>query len=220
MTPASPFPEQPPENSPEPRPRTELRASDADREAVAERLREAAGDGRIDLDELAERLDRTFAAKTYGELEPVLSDLPGEDGARPAGPPSRPVQQQPEQPLVVRGGWGGMEQVGHWTAPGQIIAHGGVGSVTLDFTAADLRWRETDVLVHGDVGGIKIIVPEGWAVDVAAVDPGLGGVKNKVTLAPDPGAPLLRVTGSAGIGGLVVRYRNRWEKRKLRHKQP
>ena len=60
-----------------------LRASDADRERVAERLREHAGAGRLNMDELAERLETVFAARTLGELEPPLADLPGTERRRP-----------------------------------------------------------------------------------------------------------------------------------------
>jgi hypothetical protein len=49
--------------------RATLRASDADREQVAERLRHAAGEGRILAEELEERLEAVFSARTYGELE-------------------------------------------------------------------------------------------------------------------------------------------------------
>jgi hypothetical protein len=59
-----------------------LRASDADRDRVAEQLRQAAGDGRLSIAELQDRLDALYAAKTYGELEPVVADLP--DAGRPA----------------------------------------------------------------------------------------------------------------------------------------
>ena len=53
-----------------------LRASDADRDAVAERLRQAAVEGRLEPDELEERLHTALRARTYGELDPLLSDLP------------------------------------------------------------------------------------------------------------------------------------------------
>ncbi|MDR7322881.1 MULTISPECIES: DUF1707 SHOCT-like domain-containing protein [Catenuloplanes] len=56
--------------------REEMRAADADREAVAERLRVALGEGRLDLAEFDERLGRAYAAKTYGELDGLLNDLP------------------------------------------------------------------------------------------------------------------------------------------------
>jgi hypothetical protein len=53
-----------------------VRMGDADREAVAAQLREHYADGRLTLDELNERLDQTFAAKTKADLDVVLRDLP------------------------------------------------------------------------------------------------------------------------------------------------
>ena len=53
-----------------------LRASDADRETVTERLRQAAGEGRLEPEELEDRLHATLRARTYGELDLVLADLP------------------------------------------------------------------------------------------------------------------------------------------------
>lgn len=58
-------------------PRDQLRAADADRETVAERLRHAVDEGRLDLHEYDERLGQAYAAKTYGELDRLLVDLPG-----------------------------------------------------------------------------------------------------------------------------------------------
>jgi hypothetical protein len=52
------------------------RASDSEREATADRLRVAAGDGRLDHDELEERLEAAYAARTRGELEALTADLP------------------------------------------------------------------------------------------------------------------------------------------------
>ena len=53
-----------------------LRASDADREAVTERLRAAAVEGRLEAWELEERVGRALSARTYGELDRLLRDLP------------------------------------------------------------------------------------------------------------------------------------------------
>lgn len=53
-----------------------MRAADADRQVVADRLSLALSEGRLDLHEYDERLQRTYAAKTYGELDALLSDLP------------------------------------------------------------------------------------------------------------------------------------------------
>lgn len=66
--------------------RSAIRASDADREYVAERLRDAAAEGRIMADELEHRLGATFSARTYGELNAVLADLPREHQANHAAP--------------------------------------------------------------------------------------------------------------------------------------
>ena len=53
-----------------------LRAADSDREAVTERLREAAAEGRLEPDELEDRVHTALRARTYGELECVVADLP------------------------------------------------------------------------------------------------------------------------------------------------
>jgi len=62
-----------------------LRASDADRDATADRLRQHHTDGRLDQDEFQERLDRCFAAKTVGELAELTRDLPADPARRGAG---------------------------------------------------------------------------------------------------------------------------------------
>jgi hypothetical protein len=59
-----------------------VRVGDADREAVAAQLREHFADGRLTLDELNERLDQAFAAKTRTDLNTVMRDLP--QAVRPA----------------------------------------------------------------------------------------------------------------------------------------
>jgi DUF1707 SHOCT-like domain len=71
--------------------RSSLRASDADREYIAERLRNAAAEGRILAEELEHRLEATFTARTYGELNAVVADLPREPprGGRPGRIPLR-----------------------------------------------------------------------------------------------------------------------------------
>lgn len=60
-----------------------VRASDADREKVVDQLRLAMNEGRLSLHEFDERLQRVYAAKTYGELTPLLSDLPAQRNSRP-----------------------------------------------------------------------------------------------------------------------------------------
>jgi Domain of unknown function (DUF1707) len=62
-----------------------LRASDAERDATADRLRQHHTDGRLDQDEFQERLDRCFAAKTVAELAELTRDLPDDPARHRAG---------------------------------------------------------------------------------------------------------------------------------------
>jgi Domain of unknown function (DUF1707) len=57
--------------------RAAVRASDADRERVAERLRQAAAEGRLLTEELEQRLEAALSARTYGQLSAIVADLPG-----------------------------------------------------------------------------------------------------------------------------------------------
>ena len=56
-----------------------LRAADADREQIAERLRTSHAEGRLDLAEFQQRLERCYEAKTVGELDELVTDLPRPD---------------------------------------------------------------------------------------------------------------------------------------------
>jgi hypothetical protein len=73
-----------------------MRASDADRERTATLLREHHAEGRLTAEEFSDRVDRALAAKTIGELDALVADLPGIDlyrlpaaGIRPAPPGAR-----------------------------------------------------------------------------------------------------------------------------------
>src|SRR3954471_19777615 len=67
----------------------EIRASDAEREYVVDVLRTHCSEGRIDLDEFSERINRVYAARTIGELNDITADLPV------------PATIDPEQPVEV-----------------------------------------------------------------------------------------------------------------------
>ena len=56
-----------------------LRASDADRERIAERLRNGHAEGRLDTAEFQERLERCYEAKTFGQLDALVRDLPRQE---------------------------------------------------------------------------------------------------------------------------------------------
>jgi hypothetical protein len=171
---------------------------------VVEQLRDAAAEGRIDLDELDSRLEQALTSKTYAELAVLTADLP-----RLNSPESQP-------PLELKGGmYGASRGPGRWEVPGHVIARGGVGGVKVDFTRVECRLTEVAVEAYGETSGVTIVVPDGWAADTSGMDPGVGGLTDKTTPDRLPGTPLIRLTGSGGMAGVVIRHPNRRERRKL-----
>lgn len=173
-----------------------LRASDADRHRAAELLRDAVGDGRLGLDELDERLERVYAAKTHTELAPVVADLG----------PVAPARDADVDPLVLETRSGSLEQNGYWVVPQRVTARCTSGSVTVDFTQAHCPHPEVVVEASATSGTVTVIVPRGWAVRIESAHVGMGQIKNKATDPPQPGKPLVRVRGTVRSGSVRVRY--------------
>jgi len=86
-----------------------MRAADADRQAIADRLKKALDEGRLDLHEYDERLQKTYTAKTYGDLTGLIDDLPGpvplqQSQVQPFQEAS-PLAAQPEQSRRGMASW-------------------------------------------------------------------------------------------------------------------
>jgi len=95
----------------------DLRASDADREAVAKRLHAAGADGRLDPQELEERLEQCYAAKTFGELDRLTADLGPAPAPAPAAAPA-PAPAGGDQQM----GWGNWKvRWGSWAATSVLL---------------------------------------------------------------------------------------------------
>ena len=184
----------------------ELRASDADREHTAELLRRAAGEGRLTVDELDERLDAAFAARTRADLQRLVADLPAADdaGAAAAG-----------RPLPVVPGEGGTRRLisimsghdrrGHWRVAPKVININFWGGSDLDFNDAELSAPSTEVRIISIMGGADVWVPEGLEVEVSQFAL-MGG--NDVRLGPGrpaPGGPVLHLRLFSIWGGTHVR---------------
>jgi hypothetical protein len=186
-----------------------LRASDADRDRVAEVLRAAAADGRLGLDELDERLERLYAAKTYGELVPVVEDLP--DVPRLGSPlevtPKRDVAQRvggAPTSRVAKAIFGGVSRRGQWVVPAHYRVKAVFGGVDLDLREARLESAEVTIESKAVFGGVSIVVPPDVTVimEGTGVFGGFGGDAEDVQ--PPAGAPVVRVTGKAVFGGVAV----------------
>ncbi|OLT24571.1 hypothetical protein BJF79_45060, partial [Actinomadura sp. CNU-125] len=147
----------------------EMRASDADRDQVAQILRDAAGDGRLTLAELDERLDAVYAAKTYSELQPLTRDLPAPGGAA-APPPTgavdyRPVDGAPTWKTGI-GIMSGFRRSGVWNAPRRFSSFTWWGGGKIDLREA--RFTEGELTIHAwaIMGGVEVIVPDDLTVHV------------------------------------------------------
>ncbi len=182
---------------------------------MAERLREAAAEGRLTLSELDDRIEALYAAKTYGDLEIVVDDLPGVLEHRPVVAPARhiDVAQVSGEPRV--GGtagarstkvvFSGAQRRGRWVVPNQYRVMAVFGGAELDLTDAQLESRDVDIEIKAVFGGAVVIVPP----DVRVVVEGngvFGGFADEAsTHQPPPGAPVVRIGGKAVFGGVAVK---------------
>jgi hypothetical protein len=182
------------------------RASDAEREAVVARLRNAAAEGRLTIDELDDRIDAAYAAKTRAELEPLTADLPNTPmatatTATPAagGPPARAMSS------VVIGILGGGDRKGRWRVPARMTVVNVMGGADLDLREAVLEAPEVEISVWSLMGGSDVIVPEGVHVELEGFAL-LGHNRLRLEGPPAPeGAPVVRVRAWSLMGGTDVR---------------
>jgi hypothetical protein len=137
--------------------RPALRVSDADREKVAVALREHTVAGRLTLDEFAERIERTYAARTDADLEALTADLPAV-GERPA------PRGKPKRFLGVV--FGGSERAGRWRVARQFFCFTMFGGADLDLRQAEINGPEVTITAFTMWGGVDVYVPEGVDVDL------------------------------------------------------
>ena len=199
-------------NLPQPADRRHLRVSDADREQAAELLRQAAGDGRITFDELDQRLDAAYAARTYGDLSEVTADLPASGEPRPGAlamaPGTFPAARLGGEPGsgVSIAILGGVDRGGAWVVPPRHSVVAILGGVQLDLREARFSQREVTIDVFTLMGGVDITVGEDVEVDVSGVGI-MGGFDHRATGPGLPGSPRVRVVGLALMGGVNVQRR-------------
>ncbi|WP_075019898.1 DUF1707 domain-containing protein [Actinomadura madurae] len=209
------LPEQPSGPEPPARPSPAgMRASDADRDQVADRLREALAEGRITPEEHAERIDAVYNAKTYAELEPVLSDLPGEQAPGPRvdlRKEPRPAAPPPSQSPNLVAIFSGVERKGRWLVEPTTNVSCVFGGADLDFRQAVLSQGEVTVNVTCVFGGVTMIVPPGVRV-VGSNVAIFGGNDLPEDDTTDPDAPVIRLTGMLLFGGVTVTRRAVGEK--------
>jgi len=188
---------------------SQLRISDQDRHRVAEVLREAAGEGRIDLDELDQRLDATYAARTYADLVPITLDLPATPAthlpSRPAAPTPSPVVPGPaeERHLAILGG---LDRKGVWVVPQHLHVVAFMGGADLDLRQAQFAAREVTITINAVMGGADITVnPQTHVVmEGVGILGGYSGPSDSVPAELTESSPVVRIKGFALMGGVSV----------------
>ncbi|GHI07369.1 hypothetical protein AQI88_20715 [Streptomyces cellostaticus] len=209
----------------------DLRASDADRERVAEVLRDAVAEGRLDMEEFEERLEAVYKARTYGELTPITRDLPAAGAATPT--PVSFVKASAES-----GGWAsrvvggegsssggiailsGFERKGRWTVPKRFSCFAFMGGGEIDLREANFADHEVEINCVAVMGGVQVVVPPGVEVVVRGIGI-MGGFEHPRDDGPaEPGAPRVIIGGIAFWGGVgVERKVTRAEQKRLKEQR-
>ena len=188
---------------------TRLRISDAERHQVAEILREAAGEGRLDLDELDQRLEATYAARTYADLVPITLDLPAHPHQRPV-----PAKAAAASPDVVPGAdreshfaiLSGLSRKGVWVVPKQMTILALMGGAELDLRRAKFAAPEVVITINAVMGGAQVIVGPSTRVQMegTGIMGGYSGPSGLVDATLDESSPMVRIKGVAIWGGVSV----------------
>ncbi len=178
-----------------------IRASDAERERVAETLSEAVGAGRLTLEEFTQRVDEVYRTTTRGELERFTADLPAE-GRGPAASPERARGQKRWKLAIL----GGSDYKGRWRVPAKIGFFAFLGGSTIDLCEAELQSGEVEITLVSVLGGSDVVVPKGVRVEVDSTDL-LGGNTIKIDEeAVVASSPVVRIRAYSVLGGNDIRH--------------
>jgi len=186
-----------------------LRASDAERERAADALRHAAGEGRLTMEELDERLHSAYEAQTRAELERLVADIavPGTPAAPAAVERRVPVRRGEGGTRWIVAIMSGSDRQGRWRLAPRSTVFNLMGGSYLDLNDAELSDERSELRVYAIMGGAEIRVPEGMNVQVSEFA-FMGGNSIKVGEShPDPGGPVLHVRLLSLMGGTDVRRR-------------
>jgi hypothetical protein len=180
--------------------RPEVRVSDAEREVVVTRLNDATSEGRLTLEEFSERVSAALAARTQGDLDVLVTDLPARTST-PALATSYPVPASGPRISQITP-IGSVKRGGHWRIDRDMEIGAVVGSVKLDLRRAEIAAAVVDMHVRSTLGSVKIWIPQGIAVSVDGTS--VLGSRTIAESAAVPGAPLLRLHIDTVIGSVNV----------------
>ncbi|RSN58950.1 hypothetical protein DMH01_23425 [Amycolatopsis sp. WAC 04182] len=199
----------------------DIRVSDAEREHVVEVLQKAIGLGMLNLDEFTERTDRALASKTRGELNAVLTDLPGlvhpeaamapRQQQNPWAPPRQHAYAQASgQVMELNGKYSALQRNGNWLVPESMVIRNKYGATKLDFSQAEIRHPVVHIELQAKWGPVEITIPENGAVDTNSItDIKFGNLDDRTRSNGRPGTPRFVITGRVHGGSLIIKYPRR-----------
>lgn len=171
-----------------------LPVTQADREDAVEQLRHAAGDGRLPLNELSERVGTALTADTWHQLEAAIAGLK----AAPLVGSTRTVSS-----IVTY--FGHRRQAGRWRLPSALRARALFGDIYLDLRDVTVHDDVVDISVIALFGNLTVDVPEGVEVELTGFDV-LGDRELRLAPVPRrPGTPLIRIRARGLCGDTYVR---------------
>ena len=186
-----------------------LRASDSDRDQVANVLNSAFAEGRLSRDEYDERLDSLLRAKTFDDLVGLTRDLVVVASPTPVPAPAAssyavdPSVASDEVDRMV-GIFGGAERKGKWRIRRQTETYALFGGIDLDLREAVFESQVVEISGFWCFGGMDVKVPAG--VEVRDQTSGIfGGTDIRDLGDPQPGAPVIVLKGVSLFGGVSVK---------------
>jgi hypothetical protein len=179
-----------------------IRASDAERDATVERLRDAAGEGRLTLEEFSDRMEQATAARTRTELDQLVTDLPA--AATGSGTGTVAAPGSPDGPTWHVSPIGGLSVSGPWRMGRHVVVISVIGGADLDLSQAELAARDVTLTKISIIGGVHARIPHGIRVDASGLSL-LGGTSVEGAPDPGPGAPTIHIRAFSIIGGIRIR---------------
>jgi len=177
------------------------RVADADRDRAVTALREHVGEGRLTLDEFSERVGLALEAKTRGDLDHVMADLPA---AVPAEPGSTPARKVRRWHVAIMSGH---STKGRWRIGGKTNVVAVMGGCDMDLRRAEIEGPQVEITAVAFWGGVKIIVPEGFDVELRGFS-FMGGRTMRLRDVPRvPGSPRIVVRAFSCMAGIEIRSR-------------
>ena len=184
------------------------RASDADRDQVAEVLHTAYAEGRITLEEHADRTEAALTAKTFDDLTALTADLV------PPHPVPAPTTSTERQLVVTDGAnpdhdrltavMSTVKREGSWRIRAHSIANNVMGDIKLDLTQATFDAPVVAISGTQLMGSLQLRVPRGVTI-IDEVTNVMGGTSIKDIGEPDPSMPTIVLRGTNIMGDIKVR---------------